>query len=283
MSWLFSQALAAEYSAATCSDGAPSAQLNVMPTPHPFWRNDKPMDASSLSRFGLTCAVLTEDLGADLLTWFRADSRVRTYPLPGLAPELMASAPGFGGKWHESSVRFDPVSCLWKTARCLWEEDLPWSSVTLPKWGLMRNGHVFQHPTLVRPINATASGLWPTPNVPNGGRSCKHVTDWRGKTAYHNGKKVQVGLEHAAQHWPTPTASQHKNHNRADSDDRIDYTIEREAHESGTPGRLNPGWVEWLMGWPIGWTDLKPLAMDKFHEWQRQHSPCFQVGNEVAA
>ncbi len=32
MSWLFSQALVAEYSAANCSDGEPSAQLNVMPT-----------------------------------------------------------------------------------------------------------------------------------------------------------------------------------------------------------------------------------------------------------
>jgi DNA (cytosine-5)-methyltransferase 1 len=30
-------------------------------------------------------------------------------------------------------------------------------------------------------------------------------------------------------------------------------------------GHLNPMWVEWLMGWPLGWTDLKPLEMDKFH------------------
>jgi DNA (cytosine-5)-methyltransferase 1 len=22
-------------------------------------------------------------------------------------------------------------------------------------------------------------------------------------------------------------------------------------------GQLNPNWVEWLMGYPIGWTDLK--------------------------
>jgi DNA (cytosine-5)-methyltransferase 1 len=28
-------------------------------------------------------------------------------------------------------------------------------------------------------------------------------------------------------------------------------------------GQLNPTWVEWLMGWPVGWTDLKPLVMDK--------------------
>ena len=34
--------------------------------------------------------------------------------------------------------------------------------------------------------------------------------------------------------------------------------------------------VEWLMGWPIGWTELKPLAMDKFREWQQQHSPSYR-------
>src|SRR5690606_17836136 len=106
MSWLFSRALVAEFSAATSWDGAPSAPLSVMPTQHKFWRNDKTMDASQLSRFGLTCAVLTEDLGAALLTWFRADSRVRTYPLPGMAPALMASALDCGAKWHESSVKY---------------------------------------------------------------------------------------------------------------------------------------------------------------------------------
>lgn len=28
-------------------------------------------------------------------------------------------------------------------------------------------------------------------------------------------------------------------------------------------GQLNPDWVEWLMGWPIGWSDLKPLVTGK--------------------
>jgi hypothetical protein len=37
-------------------------------------------------------------------------------------------------------------------------------------------------------------------------------------------------------------------------------------------GTLNPSWVEWLMGWPIGWTDLKPLATDKFRNVQQWHS-----------
>jgi DNA (cytosine-5)-methyltransferase 1 len=39
-----------------------------------------------------------------------------------------------------------------------------------------------------------------------------------------------------------------------------------------TSGQLNPTWVEWLMGWPLEWTDLKPLEMDKSHCVQPQPS-----------
>jgi hypothetical protein len=51
-----------------------------------------------------------------------------------------------------------------------------------------------------------AAILWMTPNVPNGGRSVKHAT-FKGATAYHDGKKVQVGLEHQTSSWSTPRAT----------------------------------------------------------------------------
>jgi len=283
MSWLISRALmedyanshslpglVAEYSEATCSAGVPSAQLNVMPTQHPFWRNDKMMDASSLSRFGLKCAVLTDDLGAALLTWFLADSRVRTYPLPGLEPELTVIGQDCGVKWHESSVRFDPVSCSWKTAHCLWEEDLPWCSVTLPKWGSMRNGHVFQHPTLVRPINVIASGLWPTTTV-HGNYNKPGASKTSG-----------TGLATAVKLWPTPQASDNRDRGNLSTP-----SVRRRVEEgkqvmlsmcvSSKNGLLNPDWTEWLMGWPIGWTGLKPLAMDRCHCAQPLHGDCLQT------
>ena len=44
-------------------------------------------------------------------------------------------------------------------------------------------------------------------------------------------------------------------------------------------GPLNPDWVEWLMGWPIGWTDLKPLAMDKFPQWLHSHGELSKKGS----
>ena len=36
-------------------------------------------------------------------------------------------------------------------------------------------------------------------------------------------------------------------------------------------GKLNPTWVEWLMGWPLGWTDLQPLETAKFQQWRASH------------
>lgn len=36
-------------------------------------------------------------------------------------------------------------------------------------------------------------------------------------------------------------------------------------------GKVTPESHEYLMGWPIGWTDLKPLEMVKFRLWQSMH------------
>ena len=45
----------------------------------------------------------------------------------------------------------------------------------------------------------------------------------------------------------------------------------KNAIKNGThiPHSINPSLYEWLMGWPIGWTDLKPLVTGK--------SPCVQL------
>jgi hypothetical protein len=36
-------------------------------------------------------------------------------------------------------------------------------------------------------------------------------------------------------------------------------------------GPLNPEWCEWFMGWPIGWTELRPLETDKSRNALRKH------------
>lgn len=158
MSWLFSQALAEEYSEGTSLAGEQYAQLNVMPTPHKFSRNDKMMEFSDLSRFGLTCAVLTESHGEELLMSFLAGFHARTSAQPVAAQELMGISLGSGGKWQESSMRYDLNTSSWKTHLSLLEEDLQESSVTLPKLGLIVSGVVFQQKNVVRLIRETVYG-----------------------------------------------------------------------------------------------------------------------------
>ena len=47
---------------------------------------------------------------------------------------------------------------------------------------------------------------WMAPQVPNGGRSTTHA-EQVGQTLYHNGKKVQMGLESQVRNWSSPKAS----------------------------------------------------------------------------
>jgi DNA (cytosine-5)-methyltransferase 1 len=68
--------------------------------------------------------------------------------------------------------------------------------------------------------------------------------------------------------FPTPQASDNRdrgNMSNAVVQRRIaigkQISLSQSVHP--TSGQLNPTWVEWLMGWPLEWTDLKPLEMDK--------------------
>ena len=131
-----------------------------------------------------------------------------------------------------------------------------------------------------------ASMTWPTPRASD--HKGATSSDAAGK-AMQRGHSPNLPEQIAAvegRKWPTATASASAfkgwspNHNRADTDDRLDYTVEREAFQPGQqtpPMRLNPDWVEWLMGWPIGHTALKPLETVKFQEWQQQHSASYQA------
>lgn len=236
MSWLFSQALVAEYSEVTSLAGAPSAPLSVMPTQHKFWRNDKMIEPCQLSRFGLTCAVLTEDRGADLLTWFLADSRVRTYQLPGMGLASRETDQASGSKWEESFAKLTPNTSLWKIAQRSLFEDSESSLQTWPRWGSMRNGECFHAEMSAAFTYESESGLsLPTTGANEGKGSQKRR--YIGSPEYR-GAKMSEGLR----------------------------TCEED------PIYLNPSFAESVMMWPSEWTALKPLAMDKFRAWQQQHS-----------
>ena len=52
--------------------------------------------------------------------------------------------------------------------------------------------------------------------------------------------------------WPTPTTQDAKNNGGPSQHNRNTKPLNAEVG-----GSLNPQWVEWLMGYPEGWTDLK--------------------------
>lgn len=117
-----------------------------------------------------------------------------------------ASGRGCGLSSRELLARYDPATCSWRTSQLCLDGGLAEFSETWPRSGLTASGTAYQLAPLVRLTDATESGLWPTPNRPNGGRTLHHVDYWAGTTAYHNGKKVQVDLSQAAKFWPTPKA-----------------------------------------------------------------------------
>lgn len=112
-------------------------------------------------------------------------------------------------------------------------------------------------------------GLWPTPIASDTGSRTKPYA--QGGTP----------LSLAAKTWPTPCARDYRSPGKTRRERTGGSQGENLPQIVG--GQLNPTWVEWLMGWPIGWTDLKPLEMAKFHEWWRQHSPCSVKTKEAAA
>ncbi len=283
MSWLFSRALVAEYSAASCSGGEPSVPSSASHTPQAYLSPDRMTAFSRLSRFGMTFAPLTGGRGEELLTWFLADSHVRTSARPEKAQESTENDLACGGRWRELSVRYDRNTSSWKTHRCLWAEDLPASSLTLPRWGLMRDGVLSELATLERRIGEKESGLWPTPQA-------MPATSDLGFQCSGDGRKKpnKLGWAVAQQMYPTPLATNTKaNHMRSGGRPARSYwatpTVFGNYNSSGASaksgdglatqagGSLNPTWVEWLMGWPLGFTDLKPLGTDKCLQWRQQH------------
>lgn len=270
MSWLFSQALVEEFSAVTCSDGEPSVQLNVMPTPHRFSYRGKTMEHSDLSRFGLTCAVLTEDHGTALLTSFLAGFPARTSAALARAPASTESDRDYGQKWRASWAKFDRGTSSWKTAQCSLLGDSEGFLETWPRWGSMRDGVSYLRPMSTLPTFGNASGsspIYPTPCTVDTG-------SFFNRSASPNAKKRPT-LGAMAKHnlWPTPTSGNDHSGGRLDEwgGSRSRAKMRELVSPKELTGPLSPTFPEWLMGWPIDWTALKPLETDKFREWQQQH------------
>ena len=288
MNSLCSQVPEVEFSEGICSDGKPSVPLNGNPIPQAYLPQDKMTKFSRLSRFGMTFGHLTESRGEELLTLYRAGFPAKTLAPQETAQESPALDQDSGLKWQGLLGKYDHGTRSWKTAQCSLLEDLEQSLEIWPRWGLMRDGASYQQQTLVRRTSEKESGLWHTPMASDGNKlDCTLPAIYRRME-----KKQEIGLamevrlfptvtakanqlapsmqsRYANPIWPTPTLRDYKGMRGAGAQERKGNPTDTLPNMIG--GSLNPTWVEWLMGWPLGWTDLKPLGMDKFQEWRQQH------------
>jgi hypothetical protein len=159
-------------------------------------------------------------------------------------------------------------------------------------------------------IDRNTGRLWPTPQAHkitrSGGIVNADGTEWDGLSKPHSkttGRPITTALADAVAMWPMPCASearqgyQNRNNGKKGSQKSL-TTVVVDAEKFATPqardfrtgsterwdnpersrnlndqigGQLNPTWVEWLMGWPLGWTDCGASATAKFREWCASH------------
>ena len=237
MSWLYSQALVEEYLGDISLDGEQSVQSSGSNTQQAYCALDKMTGFSRLSRFGMTYKPLTESRGEELLKLYLGAFHVRTFQPQEKALESQENDQECGDIWQGLLAKYNPNTHSWKTAQCSLFEDLEQSLETWPRWGLMRDGECWEQQTLERHIKGTEFGLsqkYPTPTAYDGRRGT--MKEW--KPIRPSGHPAQYPLNQALR----------------------DLTQ--------IVGKPNPIFVEWLMGWPIRWTDLKRLEMDKYHSVQ---------------
>ena len=112
------------------------------------------------------------------------------------------------------------------------------------RWGIMLHGACWELMTPELPTSAKDAGLWPTP------------------TQAMSGEYSSIETFRARQ------AKQIKKRGRATIGPCLAMACKLAGEEHG---HLNPPFVEWLMGFPIGWTELKDFPMPRYHEWQQWH------------
>jgi hypothetical protein len=153
-----------------------------------------------------------------------------------------------------------PHSSEWKTPQCSLLGGSESFSETWPRSGFMRDGMCYLRQTLAPHICVSEFGsLLPTLTVSgNNNRP-------------YPGKSSGYGLASALKLLPTLVARDYRHPGRS----RLERTggTHGECLPQVIAGPLNPEWCEWFMGWPVGWSASKPLAMGKFQEWRQQHSP----------
>jgi len=268
MSYTYLQEQGEESSADTFSDIPACVRLRLNLTAERFCYNANATDTCPDSPSGMMYEPSTESPGANSLTLCAAGFLAKTLAQRERAQASPESEADSGERWPGSLAKYDPDTCSWRTAQYSLRGDLEEFSETWPRWGSMHDGECWERTMPVPHTSENASGFWPTPNT-IGYRSDGELRMLAaaGLSTEEFRAMTHRAAESKRRAWyQTPTVQ-----------DAFSNGGPSQANRNTPPlnsvigGALNPPWVEWLMGWPIGWTDLQPLAMDKFQAWRNSH------------
>ena len=189
-------------------------------------------------------------------------------PIPGPEKDSGPTTPGTCGPPSLTSYgSFDLSTCSWKTPQRSLLEGLTGGSVIFSRSGMMRNGRLFRRPTRELPTFENGCGSWLSPTV----------RDWKDSPGMSFGQRKNgrwrddyLPRQVYKMTWPTPTAGdskasgsrKHPGSKAHAGTSLTDAAVFGGGHGPRDPSnrqRLNPSWVEWLMGWPIGWSHPDPL------------------------
>ena len=216
-------------------DGAPYALLRLLPTHGESCSQDKEMASCQRSLFGMTSEHLTGDHGAD--TAMSSAPGSHAHPLVSLESErLMSQTKTCGLKPSASFAKYDPSTSCWRTYQASF-------------------------------FNPTGTCTPYSDSWPRAGMTVDGIT-------YPRQPLVPIIREIASGLLPTITAQTYGTNQggAAGRVGKVRMSLQSMATQRG--GRLSPSFVERMMNWPVGWTDLEPLAMDKYQQWYASHGEC---------
>jgi hypothetical protein len=123
--------------------------------------------------------------------------------------------------------------------------------------GMTRSGIAYPLRPLALPTGETESGLLPTPSASSYGNNKGGAAGRTGPTRHSLQSMALHGL------WPTPTRRDWKDGSAQSCKNvPVNALLGRAVHQGSQElGSLNPEFVEWLMGFPIGHTDCGPLEI----------------------
>jgi hypothetical protein len=194
-------------------------------------------------------------------TYSQVASHASQSATQGAGSHKMTSG-GYGQKLHDSFAFFDQEQCCWRTSQASLLPGLEMSSVTWPRAGMTRSGTAYRRQPLAPLTAVTGSSSWPTPCA----RDYRHTGNLHLTCSPRHMTSTLPRMVHAVergtkQMWPTPCAGDDRDRGNLSTP-----AIQRRAQKgkqlnlsmvvSDVSGNLNPQWVEWLMGFPSGWTDL---------------------------